>query len=183
MNKMLFQALSGFVLLLPPLLLSADISSVAFIACSNSGIDQEITAKTHGKVYFNEGKIGEIVLFCHVSEALHGKTIINMELSARSGIPFHRGSIVSAALRRVNKLSGITTSVPGAVIDSEDEVGCRYHSNEVKFCDKSIQPYLLDFTTYYYFYQVNLKRTHPTQDVHGIGLSVRTQRIDTGPLR
>lgn len=174
MNKLLFQAMSGLLLLLPPLLLSADISSVALIACSNSGIDQNITAKTHGQVYFNEGKTGEIVLFCHVSEALHGKTITNMELSARSGIPFHRGSIVSAALRRVNKLNGITSSVPGAVIDSEDE-GCRYHGNQVKFCDKPIQPNLLDFTTYYYFYQVNLKRTHPSQDVHGIGLSVRTQ--------
>ena len=174
MNKILIQAMSGLLLLLSPLLLSAEISSVALIACSNSGIDQDITAKTHGKVYFNEGKAGEIVLFCHVSEALHGKTIINMELSAMSGIPSHRGSIVSAVLRRVDKLNGSVMSVPGAVIDSEEEI-CNYHGNWVKFCDKPIQPYLLDFTTNFYFYQVNLKRTHPTQDVEGIGVSLRTR--------
>lgn len=178
MNKMLLQAMSGLLLLFPTLLLSAELSSVALISCSNSGIDQGITAKTHGKVYFNDGKTGEIVLFCHVSEALHGETIVNMELSAVDSIPGHLGSVVSAVLRRVSKLHGRITNVPGAVINSEDE-NCRYHGDpatrEVLFCDKPIEPQLLDFTQYFYFYQVNIKRTHPTQKVQGIGVSLRSR--------
>jgi len=178
MRKILNHAIACLLLFLPTLLLSADFSSVALISCSNSGKDQGITAKTHGRVYFNDGKTGEIVLFCHVSEALHGKTIVNMELSAIDTIPGHAGIGVSAALRRVSKLHGNISSVPGATVSTEDS-SCRYHGDiatrEVLFCDKPIQPHHLNFRKYFYFYQVNLVRTHPTQNVKGIGVSLRTR--------
>jgi len=102
-----------------------------------------------------------------------------MELSAIDTIPSHREIGVSAVLRRVSKLHGSISSVPGAAASTDDDESCRYHGDistrQALFCDKPIPPHLLDFKKYFYFYQVNLRRTHPTQNVKGIGVSLRTR--------
>jgi hypothetical protein len=105
---------------------------------------------------FASGQTGAIKLFCPLPIGASGNAIA---MTYRDATGRDTGAGVSAEVRRINKSNGSTSSLPGAVIDSDDFAT----TSTAHHFDTFTQ--VFDHTSYYYFVTITLTRSTAAQDV------------------
>ena len=127
-----------------------------------------------GRVIFKEGKSGTINLFCPITRDL-GPSLWDLRLTYRDGDGHEGPSVVSAALRRVNRKTGHVASFKYGTVSSNDDGNPSINENPAPnsgpqgwATHQSARPgrtllnqnHQMDLENFYYYVQITMKRTN-----------------------
>lgn len=134
-------------------------ASVPAGASMNSGLYDSLA----GRVIFKKGKTGTIALICPISDDLGKVSLRSLRLTYRDGDGRQGPSVVSASIRRVKKSNGSVATLRNGTVSSNDSnavnsgpTGWVTHQSG---SPGRVLSHVLDLDNYYYYVQINLKRT------------------------
>ncbi len=135
------------------------------MACEPAGapIKRDLYDSLAGKVRFREGKTGNIALICPISDDLGKTQLRSLRLTYRDGDGKEGPSVVSAVIRRVRRSDGHVATLPNGKVSSNDSnavnsgpTGWATHQSGAP---GRVLNHVLDLDSFYYYVQINLKRT------------------------
>lgn len=135
------------------------------MACEPAGapIAMDLHDSLAGAVRFKEGKTGNIALICPISDDLGNTTLRSLRLTYRDGDGKGGPSLVSAALRRVRRSDGDVATLPNSEVNSNDSnadnSGPNGWATHQSGSQGAVLNHVLDLSNFYYYVQINLKRT------------------------
>ena len=116
-----------------------------------------------GKVIFKAGKTGNIALICPIPDDLGKVRLRSLRLTYRDGDGKEGPSLVSAAIRRVRRSNGSVTSLSNGTVSSNDanavNSGPSGWATHQSGSPGRVLNHVLDLDNFYYYVQINLKRT------------------------
>ena len=130
-----------------------------------------------GGVRFREGKTGTVSLICPIQADLSGTHLRSLRLTYRDGDgpgPGNEAGGVSAALRRVTMRDGSVETVRNGEISSNKSSalnsGPTGWATDQSATSGNTLDVTLDFSKYFYYVQITLKRTDPSVAVGALGV-------------
>ena len=143
-------------------------------APAGGSISEDLYDALTGKVVFREGKTGNIALICPISDDLNGTLLRSLRLTYRDGDGKQGPSVVSASIRRVRKSDGHVASLPNGEVSSNGpgavNSGPNGWATHQSGAPGNVLNHTLDLRNFYYYVQINLKRTDPTVPIGVIGV-------------
>ncbi len=180
MNKTLIALLTllGISFVVPNVALAQSqvIWSSNAMACQPAGapIKRDLHDSLAGRVRFKEGKAGNIALICPISDDLGNSQLRSLFLTYRDGDGKEGPSVVSAAIRRVRRSDGHVATLPNGNVSSNDlnatnsgPNGWATHQSGATGISLN---HVLDLDNYYYYVQINLRRTDETVPLGAMGV-------------
>jgi hypothetical protein len=174
-------SLTGFLLIAVALacLLSANAHDKVVWSCDAMAavpaipaIKNELYEVRAGRVIFKDGRSGTVNLFCPITRDL-GPSIRSLFLTYRDGDGHEGPSVVSAALRRVNRKTGHVTTFNFGNTSSNDDGKPQINENPAPnsgikgwATHQSARPgrtllnqnHQMDLMNFYYYVQITMKR-------------------------
>jgi hypothetical protein len=150
----------------PVLAQSSVVWSFNAMACQPAGapIAADLHDSLAGTVRFKEGKTGNIALICPITHNVN-TLLRSLRLTYRDGDGHEGPSVVTAVIRRVRRSDGYVATLLNGDVSSNDSsapnsgpAGWATHQSGTPGRVLSHSPDLLN---YYYYVQINLKRTDP----------------------
>ncbi|MCH7964584.1 MAG: hypothetical protein IH852_11680 [Bacteroidetes bacterium] len=135
------------------------------MAAQSAGIPilRDLHVSSHGTVRFKDNRTGNITLICPITDDLDGASLRSLRLTYRDGDGRQGPSLVSAVIRRVRRSDGHIATLPNGKVSSNDAnapnsgpTGWKTHQSG---SPSNVLSHVLDLTNFYYFVQINLKRT------------------------
>ena len=143
-------------------------------APAGASISENLYDALTGKVVFREGKTGNIALICPISDDLNGTHLRSLRLTYRDGDGKVGPSVVSASLRRVRKSDGHVETLPNGEVSSNDSnafgSGPDGWITLTSGSPGHVLNHTLDLMNFYYYVQINLKRTDTNVPVGVMGV-------------
>jgi hypothetical protein len=138
-------------------------------------IDADLHDSLAGAVRFKEGKTGNIALICPIADDLDGEQLRTLVLTYRDGDYKVSNSSVTAAIRRVRAKDGHVETLRNGNVSSNDKRatnsgpdGWATHQSSTEAGE--VIGHILDLRAFYYYVQINLKRTSAGVPVAAMGV-------------
>ncbi|MGH8575568.1 MAG: hypothetical protein ACREXJ_01315 [Gammaproteobacteria bacterium] len=135
------------------------------MACEPAGapIARDLHDSLAGIVRFRDSKTGTIALICAIYDDLGNTQLRSLRLTYRDGDGKEGPSVVSAAIRRVRRSDGHVATLPNGDVSSNDSNAVNSGPNgwatHQSGAPGSVLNHVLDLENFYYYVQINLKRT------------------------
>lgn len=145
------------------------------MACEPAGapISADLHDSLWGVVRFKEGKTGNIALICPISHELNAQ-LRSLRLTYRDGDGHEGPSVVSAAVRRVRRSDGYVATLLNGDVSSNDSnapnSGPTRWATHQSGTSGRVMNHAPDTLNYYYYIQINLKRTDPNVPLAVMGV-------------
>jgi len=144
---------------------------------AGESISENLYDALAGKVIFREGKTGNIALICPISDGdLSGAHLRSLRITYRDGDGKVGLSVVSASMRRVRKSDGHVETLPNSEVSSNDSnafsSGPDGWITHTSGSPGHVINHTLNLTNFYYYVQINLKRTDPAVPIGVMGVDL-----------
>lgn len=127
-----------------------------------------------GKVRFRAGKTGSIALICPISDDLGKAQLRSLRLTYRDADGKEGPSVVSAAIRRVRRSDGSVATLTNGGVSSNDpnaiNSGPTGWATHQSGAPGNVLNHVLDLEKFYYYVQINLKRTDAAVPLAAMGV-------------
>ncbi len=146
------------------------------MACEPAGapIARDLHDSLAGVVRFKDGQIGNIALICPISQNLGSTMLRSLRITYRDGDGRQGPSSVTAALRRVRRTDGHVATLRNGEVGSNQPTapnsGPNGWATHQSGAPGQVLNHSLDLANFYYYVQINLRRTDPSVPLAVMGV-------------
>lgn len=137
-------------------------------------IRRDLHASLAGKVIFEEDRTGNIALICPILDDLDRTQLRSLRLTYRDGDGKLGPSVVTAAIRRVNRSNGNVATLTNGQVSSNDasapNSGPTGWATHQSGSPGNVLNHVVDLGDFYYYVQINLQRTDAAVPLGVIGV-------------